>query len=100
MRISDWSSDVCSSDLADIGLRPLDRRRDDMVAGLERQAVADQAGRHGRPGVDDDVPEPVALARREREDGLKPPVARLIQRGARGREVGWAVCKERGWQEA
>src|SRR3546814_14380387 len=42
MRISDWSSDVCSSDL---GLEDLARRRDDLCAGLIGLLEADEFGR-------------------------------------------------------
>src|SRR3546814_19281223 len=34
MRISDWSSDVCSSDLAQNGVKPLAAGGDTLVAGL------------------------------------------------------------------
>src|SRR3546814_17035865 len=50
MRISDWSSDVCSSDLHDDGDRPLAARRDtqDMLAELRQ--------RHGPGAVVGPVP--------------------------------------------
>src|SRR3546814_866709 len=83
MRISDWSSDVCSSDLADdpfatVGLQPVDTH---VVAG---QAVPD---RQQEPGDD------VELARRERRnlDHLLLPEAReadvLRRLPARGRVI-------------
>src|SRR3546814_9034642 len=46
MRISDWSSDVCSSDLLARGDPALDLFADDVVAQLDA-FVADE---HGRPG--------------------------------------------------
>src|SRR3546814_1688610 len=52
MRISDWSSDVCSSDLLDLGARPLAEQ--DLVAGLdvERRHLA-VLGLGASPGGDD-----------------------------------------------
>src|SRR3546814_4946224 len=60
MRISDWSSDVCSSDLLELDLaaearavqellvlRPLDRRLHQAVEGLEGDARLLEAGQHG-----------------------------------------------------
>src|SRR3546814_18780668 len=42
MRISDWSSDVCSSDLNDAGLFALVVYADDTCSVLAQQASADQ----------------------------------------------------------
>src|SRR3546814_20351857 len=65
MRISDWSSDVCSSDLLDelaesikaqgllqpILVRPLSRSRYEIVAGERRWRAAQAAGLHEIPAV-------------------------------------------------
>src|SRR3546814_8462577 len=90
MRISDWSSDVCSSDLAvaqrrQHAVRPLEDR-------VERLLVRD--ARH------DEVPAGGALARRPREPAaLRDDVVRL-RRGPvpHGEELGRASCRESVWQ--
>src|SRR3546814_2231169 len=50
MRISDWSSDVCSSDLALLRHRKVPRReaRDRAVFLLEKVGIANAAGRLGQ----------------------------------------------------
>src|SRR3546814_2781765 len=75
MRISDWSSDVCSSDLA--------RRRDEQLAAAARADVAggalvDAESVH-RPAGLDDLPSQGDLA--------ACPLA--------GRQIGRASCRER-----
>src|SRR3546814_18803250 len=56
MRISDWSSDVCSSDLADIvgrHLRPFRRHIKPAVAGKPRKRRGTKVeGRRGAAGAD------------------------------------------------
>src|SRR3546814_10556404 len=44
MRISDWSSDVCSSDLADIGVVV-----EEPIAQVDRAPGADEGPGHGEP---------------------------------------------------
>src|SRR3546814_5752141 len=73
MRISDWSSDVCSSDLLPgrPGDRLLDAGRDRIVQALSRPLLLDAA-----PGLSD------------RDRGGR-------RRGAHGEQIGRASCRER-----
>src|SRR3546814_15066069 len=52
MRISDWSSDVCSSDLANASVEQFDRRTGSSTQGLEERSTISQServsGRHDR----------------------------------------------------
>src|SRR3546814_15162969 len=86
MRISDWSSDVCSSDLAPAGQRADARRAlvvDDVVriaAGIDRRAALVGEARQLQPGaeVDEHVLErsDVAVGRADRlADGLARPAS-------------------------
>src|SRR3546814_16345881 len=98
MRISDWSSDVCSSDLAaqgrrvmgadaGEGRRAVGRRRPEaamVLLELEHRA-AEQAG----------IGEAVAQARRHRAEILSDRYAAGPQGPA---ELGRASCRERGGQ--
>src|SRR3546814_12189597 len=97
MRISDWSSDVCSSDLRDDIV--VERARRDRLLGLLRKqrpcgidtvaardrgaCLAVLAGREGaaRDAVDEHLHPPRVVARGE------PP------------ELGRGSCRESGWQE-
>src|SRR3546814_1972718 len=83
MRISDWSSDVCSSDLIDV---------DDLVALLHRQ-VDGLAGElvqraHGRDGGFAHVQAPL-----HQRAELEQAHAQLVQ--AVVDEIGRASCRER-----
>src|SRR3546814_17562904 len=81
MRISDWSSDVCSSDLATAGRT---------AAG--RQAPPYPLGRAAAPR---------AAARRLRETGAsyRPAAVDIVDLAGRiGRQIGRASCRERGCQ--
>src|SRR3546814_18431972 len=98
MRISDWSSDVCSSDLAPAGQRADARRAlvvDDVVriaAGIDRRAALVGEARQLQPGaeVDEHVLErsDVAVGRADR---LAAGVARPVRAAARQVEQGDAV---------
>src|SRR3546814_7834760 len=66
MRISDWSSDVCSSDLRRLG--PLNTLGNDRLANRQREIILDQRRRNGRVGLDIDRREAVALPRRHVDD--------------------------------
>src|SRR3546814_3474812 len=94
MRISDWSSDVCSSDLEtdDIDARPdgamraLAEQRDEQRRQAERFAAVIIDEREGEPG--DGV------------DGIgrQRPVEEHRRHGeGRGGGVGRALVRERGW---
>src|SRR3546814_14847065 len=48
MRISDWSSDVCSSDLNIVVLGDLLQAEGDVVPGADPLGRVDRAGLHGR----------------------------------------------------
>src|SRR3546814_15017562 len=54
MRISDWSSDVCSSDLAGV-LEPIGQATADLVAGCPGQADAAGLGQALQAGRDVDA---------------------------------------------
>src|SRR3546814_10335802 len=100
MRISDWSSDVCSSDLPAIGLEQ-DRGAQELVAvppiaGAARRAASAQ----------DAFVQAVELfavlgrlqsllAARRRRPGLQPRFDRRILRIEMGEEIGRASCRER-----
>src|SRR3546814_2723317 len=85
MRISDWSSDVCSSDL--VMLPPLRDRRSD-IAALAGHFV--EAGRHA--GLPDRQFAPAAMQRLERHDwpGNVRELGNVVQR-----QIGRASCRER-----
>src|SRR3546814_20177966 len=90
MRISDWSSDVCSSDLAPDGLieGPVgldDKVMDSRLVGIDRDACHQIRMLNAGPG-----PGPI----RPREG---PAVGRDMHRGIR-QEIGRASCRERGCQ--
>src|SRR3546814_15032325 len=40
MRISDWSSDVCSSDLPPVEIKPVEEQVDDLIAEAKKTAAA------------------------------------------------------------
>src|SRR3546814_10579933 len=74
MRISDWSSDVCSSDLAPVAAQPGARGADDRIRLQGRQRLRGQERRQ--------------LLRRD---------ARLRQQGQSGRPGRRAVAVREGW---
>src|SRR3546814_13339960 len=73
MRISDWSSDVCSSDLADLGLGGGDLRASERTF-QQIQQVAGRAGRGQKPG-------PVLLQTHQPE---APVIEALVSGDSRG----------------
>src|SRR3546814_2852150 len=86
MRISDWSSDVCSSDLADGVVEGGD---EDVGAERHPRGARGEAGEHGerrRPVVIDDR---VVLFH---PDGLE---AELLRARHLREEIGRASCRER-----
>src|SRR3546814_9481108 len=115
MRISDWSSDVCSSDLAQIGkFADLDRRAERARAqfelqpflGIARDRLDDADDReierrernrrgdgnaHQPPETQAPAFEPVKFARRrkpsEREETPEPPAYRNAERKKLGEEI-------------
>src|SRR3546814_13186805 len=83
MRISDWSSDVCSSDLCDLEVAVRARAE---AGPRHLAAVPDVAGARcglGRAGGDHDPP-------RRLPDALRGRIGRLG-----GPEIGRASCRER-----
>src|SRR3546814_8404543 len=87
MRISDWSSDVCSSDLAD--LRRLQRTRFVHRRGhIEPPARARLGSAYHRADPQNHLD--------ERRDDRTPAAARL--RGKGRCEIGRESCRERGCQ--
>src|SRR3546814_16577546 len=60
MRISDWSSDVCSSDLAELLDQPLSRRARGRLDRL--RSAAHQAREEGREGADQRRAAPASFA--------------------------------------
>src|SRR3546814_9753814 len=98
MRISDWSSDVCSSDL------PGEQREMQRVArGIERDGtLADLFLRQGHGGA---IAEPGAFhpVGGERDLGRRTAAAgedqaRASRDAQRRAQIGRASCRERGWQ--
>src|SRR3546814_8659443 len=95
MRISDWSSDVCSSDLLDSGVH----LNEDVVAvGVEQEldrarvAVADLLGEAHGVGAD---PVPQLRVEVGRRCDLDDLLVAALQRAV---EIGKASWRERGWQ--
>src|SRR3546814_247037 len=92
MRISDWSSDVCSSDLhRQVGrhLQPARVRRPH--SAVRRVHGADRIGRHrGRSAeaapAQAQLPRPGRRARRHRHRFIRRPAARALRRAARERQ--------------
>src|SRR3546814_6540076 len=94
MRISDWSSDVCSSDLIDDddgaeqladrrGAARLDRKQTDQDQNRDRQHPFRKSLMHNRQSLD----------RRQYRDGRRNDGVAIEQR-----EIGRASCRERGCQ--
>src|SRR3546814_12086813 len=77
MRISDWSSDVCSSDLAGV----VARKRDDAVQQVFHRHLLAGRQEHGRTGLG-----AVPLL-----PGFRPDGEFLVQ----FQEIGRASCRER-----
>src|SRR3546814_17679628 len=109
MRISDWSSDVCSSDLLalvalageDVEVRlahqvmPLGEGRRGLgeVIGARRDQAVDAAGDGGgRARIRDKEGRGVALDDRLGDDGRREPRLHVLE------EIGRASCRERGCQ--
>src|SRR3546814_3149599 len=92
MRISDWSSDVCSSDLVGVVFDPLDARRDAFLVALEvDQAIVLLVTAANMTGGDPAVmvaATGVGLALDQRRMR-----AALVQ--IRGDQIGRASCRER-----
>src|SRR3546814_18560005 len=93
MRISDWSSDVCSSDLEDAAERlAADHQRMFRRAGAQHR-VGD---RHGVEEARADRGDVEGDAVRNAEQRLHLGGARRKRIiGSRGREIGRATCRER-----
>src|SRR3546814_20789069 len=104
MRISDWSSDVCSSDLAGAYLRDA-RRAASRSGGPVRPGSGQGTDGQGAvtldlAGCSDGELAALALAGRPSAYGEllrrhRDPVSRLV----RGPKIGRASCRERVWQE-
>src|SRR3546814_16772817 len=101
MRISDWSSDVCSSDLAyrladeeghERDVEPTQPQRDDAEQESQERAQ-DSAEKEPQPGADPVV----KLAQRGGvgPDGDEAGVAEVHQSGVADHPIGIAPCRER-----
>src|SRR3546814_10794607 len=84
MRISDWSSDVCSSDLVHIRLR----RRHAAARGAHQEALLDQEGL-------DHVLEGAALFAQRGGQRLDPDRAAVEGLHDDAQQIGSASCRER-----
>src|SRR3546814_13127474 len=106
MRISDWSSDVCSSDLLQCRSQGTLIEQVDIVLGVASRIFADEAGEigpfrwnalHGhrrlRPWRQWRASKSAALAERERAATREGRMER-----SRALEIGRASCRERVWQ--
>src|SRR3546814_2435836 len=85
MRISDWSSDVCSSDLASNANKPADKTapaNDDALNTARDEYTIDELARVAGTTVRN--------VRAYQDRGLLSPPER--------REIGRASCRERAWQ--
>src|SRR3546814_8142168 len=95
MRISDWSSDVCSSDLAHLADEAEDR-------AVVRQEVAQRpAGQVAGRGIEELLGglvhegKAVGLVDHEERHGQSRQDRRLVRRAAG--EIGRAACRESAW---
>src|SRR3546814_6872596 len=86
MRISDWSSDVCSSDLMDFGkfkyesaMKAREARRNQSHVLIKEQKL--------RPKID-----------KHDYETKKRNVERFLAEGDKVKEIGRASCRERVWQ--
>src|SRR3546814_1161426 len=90
MRISDWSSDVCSSDLAEHG-----ERRPEFVGGIGRQATLRGIGLgEAVEGAVHGIDQGPYLARQAVGREAHGEVSGTDRR----RQIGRASCRERGCQ--
>src|SRR3546814_14591942 len=96
MRISDWSSDVCSSDLAGVVVR--------LAALRVRVDVGEDAEAELRIGIEQRARRPVVLAEMILDEvcvgqrALQVMAHRLASGRAGVGEIGRAACRERVWQ--
>src|SRR3546814_8614474 len=95
MRISDWSSDVCSSDLAKA--QDLAGKREALFAGKPVNVTEDRAAEHGAErgeGAEDAVARAAALHDRMRalidaiEGGALGPIRHVLHVGIGGSALG------------
>src|SRR3546814_17019732 len=99
MRISDWSSDVCSSDLLQRNALAVEHAEDVMIGDDQQACRIAEGGVVGEPGGIG-----MAVRRDDRQMldlRIQPPRDR--PRGRVGREqavgkLGGAPCRERVWQ--
>src|SRR3546814_14185668 len=99
MRISDWSSDVCSSDLldsavvvVDAGIAAAPRLVRDQPSDRDHRAEAD-----AQPHVLEDEAEQHAESHQQ-DRAYEPLDAASGPAGAGFGAIGRASCRERGWQ--
>src|SRR3546814_7141163 len=96
MRISDWSSDVCSSDLiAFIGPKP--HAIAAMGDKIESKKLAKKAGVSVAPGFVGEIEDTDHAA--EIANGIGYPVMMKASAGGGGKEIGSASCRERVCQQ-
>src|SRR3546814_14193426 len=98
MRISDWSSDVCSSDLADALFGKA--RIDGIALDPDPSSTQTLGGRSGRPGAEEWVEDDVSGSCRSQDDAIQESF-RLLGRmrfptvQLQALEIGRASCRER-----
>src|SRR3546814_12446984 len=112
MRISDWSSDVCSSDLAARFARADAKAHERQPPEVRRHAARrGEAAPHDAGDTDQLHPVPAVgdhrhrnarsgIEKREGETGEQPElgVAEIHLRAARTDAIGSASCRERVWK--
>src|SRR3546814_15960851 len=105
MRISDWSSDVCSSDLHRMGLRAARRPAAAAAIAGRRRPVARRARllfrkppRRDRQGeADAGLAAALSILSRGNEGGARLISCKGAKRAERA-EIGRAPCRERVWK--
>src|SRR3546814_12063185 len=91
MRISDWSSDVCSSDLTPAGFAPRALKRRGFPTPPSTRSGHELRG-------EGDIPDPSGRGDAGRSPRRLPAPCRLQSLDGAGEEIGRASCRGRGGQ--